>query len=66
MKTIFLLTALTVTCSEWNGIKTCHGPNGYHSTESTWNNVTTGQDNNSTWRVFHWNNQDTIQVTPKR
>lgn len=66
MKILYLITALTITCTEWNGIRTCTGPGGYRSTESTWNGITTGRDNNSTWKSWNWNGRNTIQVTPKR
>jgi hypothetical protein len=66
MKTLLMLVAGTITCSTWNDVRRCTGPNGYRSVESTWNGVTRGEDNGSSWRIDHWNGQDTIKVTPKR
>jgi hypothetical protein len=37
--------AVVITCSKWNGVRTCSSPNGYVSHESTWNGITTGDDN---------------------
>ena len=37
--------AETLTCSTWQGIKTCQGPDGYKSTESVRQGITTGSDN---------------------
>ena len=34
-------SAEPVTCSTWNGIRTCTGPGGYVSHETTWNGITT-------------------------
>ena len=36
--------AETVTCSVWNGVRTCSSPGGYTSTETQWQGLVTGQD----------------------
>jgi hypothetical protein len=35
----------TLTCSTFAGVRTCSSPDGYLSHESTWNGITTGDDN---------------------
>ena len=35
----------TTYCSEWNGIRTCSGTDGYLSREQRWNGFTYGDDN---------------------
>ena len=39
------LDAETLYCSTWQGVRTCTSPDGYVSHESTWNGITTGDDN---------------------
>ena len=56
-------SAGTLHCSEWNGIRTCTGPDGYRARESTWNGITTGEDNRgTTWRKTEWQGNETIDV----
>jgi hypothetical protein len=44
-----------VYCSVWNGIRTCSGPGDYVSHETTWNGITTGDDNQGgEWTTFRW------------
>jgi len=53
----------TVTCSVWQGVRTCIGPNGYRSTESEWQGVTTGQDNRgSRWSTTTWQGRETTII----
>ena len=45
----------TLTCSTWQGIRTCSSPNGYVSHESTRNGITTGDDNRGNrWTTSRW------------
>ena len=37
--------AETLTCSVWQGVRTCQGPGGYGSTEWERGGMTFGQDN---------------------
>jgi hypothetical protein len=58
-------SAQTVTCSIWQGIRTCTDPDGYVSHESTWNGITTGSDNRGdTWTTSTWQDDETTTVTP--
>jgi hypothetical protein len=43
MRTLIAAVAV-LTCSVWQGIRTCSGPDGYVSHESTRMGVTTGED----------------------
>jgi hypothetical protein len=36
--------AETLTCSMWQGIRTCQDAHGYTSHETQWQGMTTGQD----------------------
>ena len=57
------VSAQTVTCSTWQGVRTCIGPNGYRSTESEWQGVTTGQDNRgSRWSTTTWQGRETTII----
>jgi hypothetical protein len=54
-----------VTCSTWNGVRTCSGSDGYLSRESTWNGVTTGDDNRGRrWTTSRWMGVDTTTIEP--
>jgi len=53
-------SAEPVTCSTWNGIRTCTGPGGYVSHETTWNGITTGDDNRGGKRTsWRWRDIET-------
>jgi hypothetical protein len=39
------IIVIALTCSTWQGITTCSSPDGYVSHETTWNGITTGDDN---------------------
>jgi hypothetical protein len=47
-----------LSCSTWQGIRTCQSPGGYSSTETQWQGFTTGDDSRrdrwttSTWQGF--------------
>jgi hypothetical protein len=54
-----------VTCSTWNGVTTCSGPDGYVSHESTWNGITTGSDNRGDrWSTSIWQDDETTTIEP--
>ena len=40
-----IVVAAVLTCSTWQGVRTCSSPDGYVSHESTWSGITTGDDN---------------------
>jgi hypothetical protein len=48
------LASKPIDCSTWQQITTCSSPDGYVSHESTWNGITTGDDNQgnkgTSWR----------------
>jgi hypothetical protein len=49
-----------ITCSIWQGVRTCSGPDGYVSHESTWNGITTGDDNQGDrWTTSRWRDIET-------
>jgi hypothetical protein len=59
--------AETLTCSTWQGIRTCTDSSGYVSHESAWNGITTGSDNRGdTWATSTWQDHETTTVTPAR
>jgi hypothetical protein len=56
----------TVTCSIFAGVKTCSSPGGYTSHESTWNGITTGDDNQGDrWSTSRWRDTDITTVEPR-
>ena len=60
------LDAETLTCSTWQGIRTCSSPDGYVSHESTWNGITTGDDNQGDhWTTSTWMDSETTTVEPR-
>ena len=70
-----LLIALTITpasvqpltCSTWQGMRTCMSSDGYVSRESTWNGITTGEDNQGDrWTTSRWQDRQIITVTPRQ
>jgi hypothetical protein len=55
----------TLTCSVWQGIRTCSNSSGYVSHESAWNGITTGDDNQGNrWTTTRWMVTTTTTVTP--
>src|SRR5277367_4939162 len=44
MRAVVIVVAM-LTCSTWQQITTCAGPDGYRSNQTTWNGITTGDDN---------------------
>ena len=62
-----LATALwaTLTCTDWQGIRTCVDGHGYVAHESAWQGRTNGWDNKgNTWSTSQW--QDQTIITLKR
>jgi hypothetical protein len=58
-------SAEPVYCSVWQGIRTCAGPDGYVSHETTWNGITTGDDNRGNrWTTSRWRDLETTTVRP--
>jgi hypothetical protein len=52
-------------CSTWQQITTCAGPDGYVGHETTWNGITTGDDNQGgKWTRSEWQGREIITVTP--
>jgi hypothetical protein len=59
--------AESVYCSTWQQITTCAGPGGYVSHETTWNGITTGDDNrDGKWTRSEWQGREIIAVTPRQ
>jgi hypothetical protein len=55
----------TVTCSMFAGVRTCSSPSGYVSHESTWNGITTGDDNQGNrWSTSRWRGDERTTITP--
>ena len=46
------LGSQTLTCSEWQGIRTCSSPDGYVSHETQWQGFTIGDDNQGGIRLL--------------
>jgi hypothetical protein len=63
--TIPLGHAETLTCSTWQGIRTCTDGHGYVSHETEWQDRTYGSDNRgNTWSTSRWQGIETTTVTP--
>jgi hypothetical protein len=61
------VNAQTLTCSTWQGFRTCTSADGYVSHESTWNGITTGEDNRGDhWSTSQWQDHETTTVTPRQ
>jgi hypothetical protein len=57
--------AETLTCSDWQGIRTCQDSHGYVSHETTWNGITTGDDNRGgRWSSSRQRDNETTTITP--
>jgi hypothetical protein len=60
------LTSETLTCSTWQGIRTCSSLGGYLSHESTWHGITSGDDNQGNrWTTSRWRDFTTTTVEPR-
>jgi hypothetical protein len=65
MRSLIAAAALVITCSTWQGFRTCQSPGGYVSHESTWNGITTGSDNRGDrWSTSRWQGLTTTKITP--
>jgi hypothetical protein len=66
MRAVVIVVAM-LTCSMWQQITTCAGPGSYVSHETTWNGITTGDDNRGDrWTTSRWRDIETTTVTPER
>jgi hypothetical protein len=67
MRAVVIVIA-TLTCSTWQGITTCSSPDGYVSHETTWNGITTGDDNRGDrWTTTsRWRDIETTVKHPDR
>jgi hypothetical protein len=60
-------SAQPLTCSTWQGVRTCTDAHGYVSHESTWNGITTGDDNRGDrWTTSRWQDREITTVTPRQ
>ena len=54
----------TLTCSTWQGVRTCSGTNGYMSHETEWQGFTIGDDNQGNrWSTSRWRDNETTTTT---
>ena len=59
------MDAETVTCSTWQGLRTCSSPSGATSTEWQWQGMTFGQDSDGNrWTTSRWQDREITTVTP--
>jgi hypothetical protein len=56
----------TLTCADWQGIRTCSSPSGYVSHETQWQRFTIGDHNaGNRWTTSRWQGfTTTTTVTP--
>ena len=60
-----VVIAAVLTCSMWQGIRTCTDAHGYVSHASQWQDMTFGQVNDGNrWTTSRWQGIDTTTVTP--
>jgi hypothetical protein len=58
--------AVVITCSTWQGIRTCSGTNGYTSHETERMGQTNGWDNQGNrWSTSRWRDIDITTVEPR-
>jgi hypothetical protein len=63
------LDAAEITCSTWQGLRTCSSPSGALSTEWQWQGMTFGQDSDGNhWTTSWWLGIDitTVNQPPER
>ena len=54
--------AETLTCTDWQGFRTCQDGHGYVSHEHTWQGRTYGDDNaGNKWSAHRWQDQTIIE-----
>jgi hypothetical protein len=57
--------AETLTCSTWQGIRTCQDGHGYTSHETRWQGMTYGDDNEGNrWTTSRWQDFTITTVEP--
>jgi hypothetical protein len=55
--------AETLTCSTWQGVRTCQDAHGYVSHETEWQGRTNGWDNQGDqWSTSRWRDMETTTV----
>ena len=65
--TVAPASAQPITCSTWQGMRTCTSPDGYVSHETQWQGMTSGSDNQGNrWSTSKWLDNETTTVTPER
>ena len=58
-------SAETLTCSDWQGIRTCQDGHGYISRETQWQGFTIGSNSEGArWTTNRWQGIDTTTVRP--
>ena len=58
--------AETLTCTDWQGIRTCQDSHDYVSHETQWQGMTHGSDNRGdTWSTSRWQGLTTTTVSPR-
>ena len=66
VRSLIVAAAFALTCSTWQGIQTCTDASGYVSHESTWNEITTGNDNRGDrWSTSRWMGHETTTDWPR-
>ena len=56
----------TLTCSTWQGVRTCQDAYGYVSHETEWQGRTNGWDNRGDrWSTNRWQGIETTTITPR-
>jgi hypothetical protein len=59
------VAAETLTCTDWQNIRTCQDGQGYVSHETQWQGRTYGDDSDrSRWTTTHWNGFDITTTKP--
>jgi hypothetical protein len=54
-----------LTCTDWQGIRTCQDGHGYTSHETQWQDRAYGSDNEGTrWTTSRWRDTTITTVTP--
>ena len=55
----------TLTCTDWQSIRTCSSPGGYTSHETQWQGMTFGDDSEGNkWTTSRWQWIETTTITP--
>ena len=57
--------AETLTCTDWQGIRTCQDGHGYTSHETRWQDRTYGDDSDGNhWSTSRWQDREINTVSP--